>query len=635
MAVPGKRITVPAVSQNNGIKGNSMNKSLKYALIPAAALIMAACSTDSTAPAAEGSLNKHVSPDVGTEPRDNEKSDGYLLEILHLNDIHSYIDPAPVSLRTEEGLVRIKAGGPEALKYIIDEKRRRNPDAVLVSDGDQITGNASNYDLFHGEADAVLHGMLKTDYYMLGNHEFDHGGKGIAEYLGYMKKFSPQSILINSDLTVGKNSPVTDTGVTYDIRKINGRNVAFYAVTTESKIRKSSSPDSDMKFKPTVSIINALTAKNRGKADIHVLLSHQGIISDRLNAAKFNDIDVIIGGDSHSLCGDFSAGGIRGECVYPMTRTNATGHRTCVVQAYEYGKVIGDLKVIFDEKGNVTACKGSPIMPLWQDTAILKGDDVTAQMQHDAEKRIKEIINDPFNPFTQAHTDDEMTKALEPYRNRIRMNFRYLGKATQDLCTTRYPTDNCLIKSIPNPYGSETCRAFGAMYLDGTGADIYLANSGMYRTDLEKGDFTDLELLAISPFNNYINEIELTGKEFSEILNRTMEFVNRNRTGRDGGVPCGYGFSYAIDNRKSRPVTDVRIVTPVGKSVPITPDGTYKVLVSDYLLRGKDGYRGLKGKEVIKNYGNDAEIVRKYLKKHEIIPVIPRDMKTITSFTDK
>lgn len=628
-----------------------MNTTAKLALIPAAAFVLSACDdnlpTESSAeaaptkPAAAATVKAGQAAADKSENRVQEKAaepesaGNYSLEILHVNDMHSYIDPVSMSLRIPEGLVRIKAGGPEALKSIIEETRKRNPDVLLISAGDQITGNASNYDNFHGEADAVVHGVFGTDYYMLGNHEFDHGGKGIAEYMDYMKKLSPQSVMINSDLTVGKDSPVKDTGIPQVIRKINGRNVAFYAVTTANKIQKSSSPDPDMSFKDTVTLINAMTAENASKADIHVLITHQGIIDDRVNAAKFNDIDIILGGDSHSLCGDFRAGGIKGDCVYPMTRKNASGNKICVVQAYEYGKLIGDLKVTFDDNGNVTECSGSPILPLWSATATLKGDNVTAEAQKAAAARIKEIISAEDNPFLDASPNDEMTRALEPYRNKIRENFKYLGRATQDLCTTRYPTDNCLIKDTPNPHGSETCKAFGRMYLDGTGASVYLGNSGMYRVDLEQGDFTDLELMAITPFNNEIQEIELTGAELIEVLNQVLTYVNEDITSRDGGIPCGYGFSYAIDNTMTPVVSDVMIVRDDGKAVPVAKDKKYRILTTDYMLKGKDGYKKLKGREVLRSYGSDANLVRQYLKKHEIIPVIPHDLKTITSFKDK
>ena len=82
-------------------------------------------------------------------------------------------------------------------------------------------------------------------------------------------------------------------------------------------------------------------------------------------------------------------------------------------------------------------------------------------------------------------------------------------------------------------------------------------------------------------------------------------------------------------------VSDVMIVRDDGKAVPVAKDKKYRILTTDYMLKGKDGYKKLKGREVLRSYGSDANLVRQYLKKHEIIPVIPHDLKTITSFKDK
>lgn len=81
----------------------------------------------------------------------------YTLEILHVNDVHSNIDPVRISLRTGDGrTLRAAAGGPEALMSVIEARRKENPDLLMISAGDQITGNAVNFDLFHGESDAVF-----------------------------------------------------------------------------------------------------------------------------------------------------------------------------------------------------------------------------------------------------------------------------------------------------------------------------------------------------------------------------------------------------------------------------------------------------------------------------------------------
>ena len=554
----------------------------------------------------------------------------YTMEIIHMNDVHSYIDPVGVSFKTPKGMLRVKVGGPEVFNEIITERRKHNPDLLVISAGDQITGNASNYDLFHGEADAALYGLFKTDFYMLGNHEFDHGGKGIAVFQDYMKKYTPNTVFLNSDLTVGPDNAMKDMGVKEYFRTVGGEKIAFYGVTAVKKVPASSSPDPDMQFAPTVETINKLTAKNKDKAKIQILVSHQGLGEDLSNSVLFNDIDVIVGGDSHSLLGNFSEYGLKEEGAYPQIRTNASGHKICIVQANEYGKVLGDLVVSFDKAGNVIDCSGSPFMALWKNTAeFMSVADAKDNTKAAAVKEVESMIEDRTTSFIEAKPDAAASLAMKPFRTKIKEKFKHLGTVKQNLCSTRYPTDGCVIKNEVNPYGSETCSVYGRMYLDGTDIPIFLGNSGMFRVDIENGDFSDADLLAVTPFSARLLEIRMTGSEFARLLNEVMVFVNAEPYGRDGGVPCGYGFKYSLSSSGKTPVTDIRIGEDDPQSV--NPKKTYRIMVPDYIAKGKDGYTFLKTKKAVKDYGLDADKVRDYLKKHGSFPIV-NDLKTITSY---
>lgn len=55
---------------------------------------------------------------------------------------------------------------------------------------------------------------------------------------------------------------------------------------------------------------------------------------------------------------------------YPFIVTSDDGRKVPVVQAYAFGKYLGCLKVEFDEKGNVIASHGNPIL---LNSSILEG----------------------------------------------------------------------------------------------------------------------------------------------------------------------------------------------------------------------------------------------------------------------
>ena len=90
-----------------------------------------------------------------------------------------------------------------------------------------------------------------------------------------------------------------------------------------------------------------------------VLLTHIQYERDKELVQQLPGVDVVIGGDSHTLLGDFSEFGLKAEGSYPTELTNADGEKVCVVQAYQYSLVVGELKATFDGD-KIAECGGRP-----------------------------------------------------------------------------------------------------------------------------------------------------------------------------------------------------------------------------------------------------------------------------------
>jgi 5'-nucleotidase/UDP-sugar diphosphatase len=85
-------------------------------------------------------------------------------------------------------------------------------------------------------------------------------------------------------------------------------------------------------------------------------------------AARLTDVDVIIGGDSHTLLGDFSAIGITASSgPYPdrgpQPRRRSGLHRPGVGIRQAFGL----LQVRFDERAAVESCRGEVTLPIGDD----------------------------------------------------------------------------------------------------------------------------------------------------------------------------------------------------------------------------------------------------------------------------
>ena len=119
--------------------------------------------------------------------------------------------------------------------------------------------------------------------------------------------------------------------------------------------------------------VETLTAQGVNKI---IALTHIGYKNDQDWIASLEGVDVVIGGDSHSLLGDDQTGEIaspRGS--YATIIEKSDGSKTCVVQAWDYSQVIGNLNVDFDDDGNVISCTGNPVFPFNGNTVTVRDAD--------------------------------------------------------------------------------------------------------------------------------------------------------------------------------------------------------------------------------------------------------------------
>ena len=80
-------------------------------------------------------------------------------------------------------------------------------------------------------------------------------------------------------------------------------------------------------------------------------------------------------GHSHTLLGDFQEEGLKYSGNYPTMIKRKSGEQTCVVQAWQYSKTLGQINIIFDAKGRLLSCKGNPELLLGSQIKVKKSDN--------------------------------------------------------------------------------------------------------------------------------------------------------------------------------------------------------------------------------------------------------------------
>lgn len=202
------------------------------------------------------------------------------VQILAVNDMHANIDEFP------------------HLAFVADSLRQLYPEMILVSAGDNRTGNPYNdYNPEQPNAPMVkLMNELHFDVSCLGNHEFDNGAMGMR-YLAQKAQFP----IICANVDVSKVPGVKVEPFT--IIERNGVKVGFLGLLETSNGGIPMALPKNMTDCTFVDPIEKAmeSTEYRSQCDVFVALTHIGKNLDTVLASKMPCLDLIIGGHSHSF----------------------------------------------------------------------------------------------------------------------------------------------------------------------------------------------------------------------------------------------------------------------------------------------------------------------------------------------
>ena len=252
------------------------------------------------------------------------------LVMVHTNDTHSQIDP------TDKGL-----GGIQRRKVLIDSIRSEHPDMLLIDAGDAVQGTLF-FTLYGGEVEMKMMNELGYDYAILGNHDFDNGMEALARNL---KESKSQWISTNYDVGGSDIEPFIKP---YAIREAGGKKIGIIGLNLDPEGMISEGNYNGVKYLDAIKAANSTAwhLKHNEKVDMVVAVTHIGYDevppSDRDVASLSEDIDVILGGHSHTLIKPGSGE----EWV-----ENAVGRPVLVVQNGKSGLNISEVTVDLDSIG--------------------------------------------------------------------------------------------------------------------------------------------------------------------------------------------------------------------------------------------------------------------------------------------
>ena len=337
--------------------------------------------------------------------------------ILHINDMHARVQGMRgnggcstgqnEAAECDGGWGRLLAAG----KRFVDETP--NP-VIFVDNGDQFSGTAWST-LYQGlETYTFLNQMCETrdnggagfDFCFsgIGNHEFDFG---YIPLLNFARNVDHDIITSNIEDTCGQNSQpgnhqAGELGTLFNKQKVinvGGTRVAFVGYTIPTTPGISSPPDC-MEFRDEALALGPeIEELKEAGVDIIIVIGHSGIDKDLEIAQQFEDVDLVIGGHTHTFLWDEEEQGPipaqsrprvseEGEItglrkdflqspanVYPRF---APRDNTPVVQAFFGSRYLGAIDMKFDKDGRLLDFKRRTVLLANEDSPVAGATEFNA-----------------------------------------------------------------------------------------------------------------------------------------------------------------------------------------------------------------------------------------------------------------
>lgn len=215
------------------------------------------------------------------------------LTILHTNDTHSHIDAE------RSGRLKGKGGVIERAAFVDSVRAAEGRRNVLLLDAGDFGQGTSYFPVLNGDIEIDVINAIGYDAVCLGNHEFDNG---LDELAKRVKNLRCDVLCANYDfsgLELGKYVKA------YSIFRRAGLKIGVIGLLTDVRAVVDADIAEVMRYNDYVEVANRYAdfLKNEKNCDLVICLTHigyDGPDSDCTLAEKSRNVDVIIGGHSHT-----------------------------------------------------------------------------------------------------------------------------------------------------------------------------------------------------------------------------------------------------------------------------------------------------------------------------------------------
>ncbi|GAY72397.1 bifunctional metallophosphatase/5'-nucleotidase [Lentilactobacillus kosonis] len=523
------------------------------------------------------------------------------VQILGINDLHgglSTTGDVGIGQKTYKG-----AGTAARLASYLDQAQNQfkavanSNNTFRVEAGDMVGAAPANSSLLAHES--TMHALKEMRFQIgtLGNHEFDRGlpefnrilngnaptaSTNASQLVKDYPHYSTNMQLIVANVVNQSNGQIPFGYKPYTIKTVKAGNekakVGFIGIDT-STLPSLTLYDNYKDYKvldeaETIAKYDKIL-NNKGVKAV-VVMAHTGVatspqgqttgpVVDILN--KLNSIDpsnhvgLYVAGHSHQYA-------------------NAKIGKTHVVQAVYTGKAYDDVWTYVSPKSGKFVSVAPHVYPVLSqaDDPTVSGNPNVAAVVKDADNRVDPQVNQVIG---KAATPETITGRLH-------------NNSTMENAAGEVVVDGQLYEA--NKHGVQ--------------ADFAMTNTGGVRADLEVNENADITwgaATAVQPFGNILQVVKMTGKQIEDALNQQYD-QNQQYYLQIAGLK----YTYTDSGDANQPFKVVSMTKDDG--TPITPDGTYNVVINDFLHGGGDDFTAFKDTAIQGSIGTDTDTFVNYIK---------------------
>ncbi len=273
------------------------------------------------------------------------------VDVIFTHDLHSHLNEFAT---VEDGETQV-LGGFAKIKTLINAQKKENPNTLVLDAGDFSMGTLIQV-VYEEEASEIrMLGEMGFDAVCFGNHEFDYKAKGLSNMLNKAVESGdelPSLLVCNVDWDAMEAAGLTEDQKlikeafeNYGVKKykvVEKGDVKIAVIGIFGNDALDCVPNCPIIFKDPVEAVKETVAEIKANESVDMIacVSHSGVwededkSEDEVIAKNVPEIDLIISGHTHTKLDE------------PIVHGD-----TYIVSCDEYGKYLGNLKLVQDETG--------------------------------------------------------------------------------------------------------------------------------------------------------------------------------------------------------------------------------------------------------------------------------------------